>query len=76
MTKDLSGEVARVVDPKTMTIDADTAKLIGDKAVDMVQKRIKGFGRPENRPSTLEHKDGSQPLVDTKRMLDAVRHDA
>ena len=75
MTKDLSGEVAKAIDPKTMTIDADTAKQIGDKAVDMVRKRIKGFGSPENRPSTLEGKEGSQPLIDTKKMLNAVKHD-
>ena len=76
MTKNLSGEVAKAIDPKTMTIDADTAKRIGDAAVDMVKARIKNFDNPANRPSTLESKEGSQPLIDSKKMYNSVSHDA
>ena len=63
MTKDLSGEVAKAIDPRTMDVDADTAKQIGDKAVAWCESGLRVSVDPKTARPPLSTKEGSQPSL-------------
>ena len=47
-------------------------QLVGKNLASMMKREIKNFKDPPNAPATLKRKRGSNPLIDTGKMLDAV----
>ena len=70
LEQDLPKELAKVLDPQTMTVDDATANRIGSYAVQVVQDRIIDLVAPPNAETTV--KRGDNPLVDSKQLHDAV----
>jgi hypothetical protein len=48
---------------------------IGRWGVDRIKTRIIAFIPPKNAPSTLKHKTGDIPLIDTANMLQAIKYE-
>ena len=73
LEQDLGRRLARILDPKTMTVSAADAEEIGRYAVGVVQDHIQNLRDPANAASTIELKDGkNNPLIDSGEMFDAV----
>lgn len=56
-------------------IDPDTfADMIGLEFAGLIQKELRGVKSPPNAPLTKQNKGSSNPLIDTGRMVGAIRH--
>ncbi len=60
------------VDPKTMAVDEATAGKIGTAIVASLRHAYDALKTPPNAAATLRQKAGTNPLVDTKAMLDSL----
>ena len=77
LEQDLGRRLARILDPKTMTVSASDAEEIGRYAVGVVQDHIQSLRDPANAASTIELKDGkNNPLVDSGRLHDSADYQA
>lgn len=58
-----------------MELDIDTFfSLIGQRIVDELQQYMTSIDKPANHPYTTEHKESSNPLVDSGRMRDSITY--
>lgn len=48
--------------------------LLGSMLQDDIQKKIQDIDTPPNAPATIAIKGSSNPLIDTRQMLNSVRH--
>ena len=77
LEQDLGRRLARILDPKTMTVSASDAEEIGRYAVGVVQDHIQSLRDPANAASTIELKDGkNNPLIDSGRLHDSADYQA
>lgn len=58
---------------RTLAVDRVLAKQIGDTAADTLKASYIRLRTPGNKPSTLTLKQGSNPLVDTRHLVKAIK---
>ena len=73
MLPDLRRELRRGFDARKGYVDRPTVERIGKVAQGQVKASILNLLLPANAPATLERKTGANPLVDSGKMIDAVR---
>lgn len=62
------------INPRTMTLDHQTAGLIGQAASDRVKRSIATLKTPPNAPSTIARKGSSNPLVDSGKLRQSASY--
>lgn len=62
------------VDSETLAIDRTAAERLGQAAQARIQKQIVELKTPENKPSTVERKGSSNPLIDTSFLKGSVTY--
>ena len=75
MEDQLPAKLSKILDPKTMTVDAAAADKIGKFAKETIQGRIQDLKDPENAASTILQKGSDSPLQDTDKMLNSVDYE-
>ena len=63
------------VDAQTLTVDAETARAIGQEMVAQIQSGIDDMNQPQNAPITRKRKRGQRPLVDSGTMRESVDYE-
>ena len=58
---------------RTLSVDRVLAKRIGDTAADTLKTSYQRLQTPANKPSTLRLKRGSNPLLDTRHLVKAIK---
>ena len=70
--RDLPKAMRGIINPETMEISERNAARIGSFAAGIIRARIQDLRYPPNAESTVILKGGSNPLVDSGEMRDAV----
>ena len=73
MLGDLRADLRRGFKAETGGVDRPTAERMGKTAQAHVRASVRNLRNPPNAPATLERKTGANPLVDSGKMIDAVR---
>ena len=72
---DLRAELRRGFKASVGYVDRPTAERIGKTAQAHVRASVRDLRNPPNAPATLEGKTGTNPLIDSGKLADAVRYE-